>query len=265
MYWDSRVCLLVDIGTNGEIVLGSRNGMVACSAAAGPAFEGAGIRNGVSSVTGAIDRVRLMPELHYTTIGNAPATGICGSGIVDAAAEMLKAGIIDAKGKFNTERAAIPSALRDRLIKIDGRGAFLLAGEGECGAGTDIAVTQKDIRELQNAKAAIAAGIRILLREAGFRPEDVEKVYLAGGFGSYINVDNAIQIGLLPQELEGRIETVGNASGAGAVDGLISREALCETITIKSLIRYVELSYSGSFLNEYMACMKLGASADGKP
>jgi uncharacterized 2Fe-2S/4Fe-4S cluster protein (DUF4445 family) len=261
MYREECVSLLIDIGTNGEIVLGNRSGMLACSAAAGPAFEGAGIRNGVSSVRGAIDKLRLLPELRFTTIGDAPAVGLCGSGIVDAVAEMLAAGIIDGSGKFVAGPDAVSPALRERIIKIGGQNAFLLAGRIECDAGTDIAVTQKDVRELQNAKAAIAAGIRILLREAGIRPEDVEKVYLAGGFGSYINISNAIKIGLLPKELAGRIEAVGNASGAGAVEGLLSREALCETKTIKSLIRYIELSYSGAFLKEYMACMKLDAAA----
>jgi uncharacterized 2Fe-2S/4Fe-4S cluster protein (DUF4445 family) len=260
MYQAEEISLLVDIGTNGEIVLGNRDGMVACSAAAGPAFEGAGIHNGVSSVAGAIDQVRLLPELEYTTIGGTGAVGICGSGIVDAVAEMLRAGIINKSGKFiDPEDSCYEnSILRNRIIKTDGLSAFVLAKQKECDAGMDIAVTQKDVREVQNAKAAIAAGIRILSHTSGTRLEAVKKVYLAGGFGSYMNIDNAIQIGLLPEELEGRIEAVGNASGTGAAEGLISWEALWKTKTIKSLIQYIELSYSKEFLNEYMECMKLG-------
>jgi uncharacterized 2Fe-2S/4Fe-4S cluster protein (DUF4445 family) len=138
MYRNEELSLLVDIGTNGEIVLGNRDGMVACSAAAGPAFEGAGIRNGVGSIRGAIDTVRLIPAFSYTTIGNAPAKGICGSGIVDAVAELLKAGVIDGSGKFVPDPSALPpgrEALRGRLVRLDGRSAFLLAGRRKAPPG----------------------------------------------------------------------------------------------------------------------------------
>ena len=262
MHRNEENSLLIDIGTNGEIVLGNRDGMVSCSTAAGPAFEGAGIRNGVGSTNGAIDKVRLLPEVECTTIGDTRAVGICGSGIVDAVAEMLGAGIINKSGKFiidPEDSCCEESHLLRRVIKTDGHSAFILAKREECDAGTDIAVTQKDVRELQNAKAAIAAGIRMLSQASGTRLESVEKVYLAGGFGSYMNIDNAVKIGLLPKELEGRIEAVGNASGTGAVEGLLSWEALGETKTIKRLIRYIELSYSREFMKEYLDCMKLSS------
>ena len=257
MHKKEEISLLVDIGTNGEIVLGNRERMVACSAAAGPAFEGAGIRNGVSSVAGAIDKVNLHPRFEISTIGNAAAVGICGSGIVDAVAELRSANILDGKGKFVSDPSVVPSSLRNRLTEISGQRAFLLAGRDEYSTGIDIAVTQKDVRELQNAKAAIAAGIRILSETSGIPLDKVDKVYLAGGFGSYINIDNAMTIGLLPRELAGKIVSVGNAAGAGAVDGLLSRDALHEKNEIKQLIEYIELSYSKEFLRAYMDSMKL--------
>ncbi len=257
MHTSAELSLLVDIGTNGEIVLGNKDKMVACSAAAGPAFEGAGIRNGVSSVAGAIDGVRLHPEFKISTIGDVGAVGICGSGIVDAVAEMRTVGIVNERGRFNPDPSTLPSAIQERLTEISGQKAFLLANKDESLNGIEIAVTQKDVRELQNAKAAIAAGIHILSSVSGIRLDRVERVYLAGGFGSYIDVDNAMKIGLLPKELEGRIEAVGNAAGSGAVESLLSREALFEKQAIKERIEYIELSYTKEFLAEYMNCMKL--------
>ncbi|NTV89387.1 MAG: DUF4445 domain-containing protein [Clostridiales bacterium] len=270
MYQDEKISLLVDIGTNGEIVLGSSKGLYSCSAAAGPAFEGARIRNGVSSVSGAIDKVSILPGFSYTTIGGAAPVGICGSGIVDVTAGLLAAGILDENGTFDpdfvnpykpddnntpADSAASYSGLQARLTLINGQNAFLLATREESSTGDEIVITQRDVRELQNAKAAIAAGIRVLSKKSGIPLEAVEKVYLAGGFGSYMDIGNSLRIGLLPVELEGRIEAVGNAAGIGAIESLLSMEMLKKTLSIKQMVEYIELSSCKDFMDEYVDSM----------
>lgn len=258
MYEQEEISLLMDIGTNGEIALGNSKWMYLCSAAAGPAFEGANIRNGVAGISGAIDKVRFTPHFRYTTIGDTKPIGICGSGVVDIISEMLAAGIIDETGRIlDAEEldASVPEELKRRLIKIDGLNAFLIEKNAGQGFDTDIALTQKDVRELQNAKAAIAAGVRILVRQAGIRMEDIQRVFLAGGFGNYIDIDSALSIGLLPKELRGRVESIGNAAGAGAIGSLMSRKLLAGAQDIKAKMKYIELSASVDFMDEYVENM----------
>ena len=257
MYEDADISLLVDIGTNGEIVLGCRDWLLACSTAAGPAFEGANIRNGIAGVSGAIDTIKLLPELHMTTIGDKKPVGICGSGIVDAIAQLLEAGLLDETGRFADAGELSGPGLQygDRLVKIDGMKTFRLLSGTDGSTDDCIAITQKDVRELQNAKAAIAAGIRTLVKRAGIAWKDIGRVYLAGGFGSRINIDSALKIGLLPEELRERIESIGNAAGSGAVEALLSSEMLKAASLIKSQIEYIELSASKEFVEEYVECM----------
>ena len=277
MYEDEKISLLIDIGTNGEIVLGNKEWLYSCSTAAGPAFEGANIRNGVGGVTGAISAVKLkritigdairlktnadMPlgftELEITTIGGAKPIGICGSGIVDSIAGMLSAGLIDETGRLADENEAekLEESLRNRLVDVEGKRAFQLVAAAESSNASDIAITQKDIRELQNAKAAIAAGIRTLVKYAGIGFDKIDNVYLAGGFGNFIDIESAIGIGLLPSELRGRIKSIGNAAGSGAVEVLLSKEMLKVTERIKTRIKHVELSGSAEFTDEYIECM----------
>ncbi len=257
MYEDEKTSLLIDIGTNGEIVLGNKEWLFSCSTAAGPAFEGANIRNGMGGVTGAISVVKLVPELEFTTIGGAKPIGICGSGIVDSIAGMLSAGLIDETGRLADEDEAeeLKESLKTRLIELEGKRAFQLVAAAESGNSADIAITQKDIRELQNAKAAIAAGIRTLVKYAGISFDKIDQVYLAGGFGSFIDIESAIGIDLLPSELRGRIKSIGNAAGSGAVEVLLSNEMLKMTEKIKARINHVELSGSAEFTDEYVECM----------
>ncbi len=258
MYEQDDISLLMDIGTNGEIALGNSQWMYSCSAAAGPAFEGANIRNGVAGISGAIDKVAFTPDFQYTTINNAKPIGICGSGVVDMISGMLAAGVIDETGRIldATEiDASVPEELKRRLIKIDGLNAFLIEKNAGQGLDTDIAITQKDVRELQNAKAAIAAGVRILVRQAGIRMEDIKRVFLAGGFGNYIDIESALSIGLLPKELRGRVESIGNAAGAGAVGSLISKKLLGKAQDIKVKMKYIELSACNNFMDEYVENM----------
>lgn len=257
MYERPELSLLVDIGTNGEIVLGNNEFMLSCSTAAGPAFEGANIRNGVGGITGAIDSVGEAPNFKYTTIGDAEPVGICGSGIIDAIYRLVQAGVIDETGRLadEDEEKQLEDPLKQRLTDIDGSRSFIIANEDEKGVTSTIAITQKDIRELQNAKAAIAAGIDTLLKLSGKEYEDVEKVYLAGGFGSKINVESAVGIGLLPHKFSGRVEAIGNAAGAGASEGLLSSDILKLAESIKSKIKYVELSSSEYFTERYIENM----------
>ena len=251
--------LLIDIGTNGEMVLGNNKGLISCSTAAGPAFEGANIRNGVGGVAGAINTIHLEDgDIQYTTILNMPPIGICGSGIVDGLAVLLDAGIVDETGRILSPDELdleAGSKLADRLIEIDNMPAFVIAKGEETRSGEPIVITQKDVREIQLAKAAIAAGTRVLIQKMGIAMEDINCLYLAGGFGSYIDKRNAVRIGLLPKELENKIVAVGNAAGTGALLSLLSRELLNRCNNIKTMAKYVELSTTPEFQDEYVNCM----------
>ena len=250
LHQSSSISLLIDIGTNGEIVLGNNAFMYSCSSAAGPAFEGANIRNGMGSVYGAINSISLEKGLSYTTIGDAEPIGICGTGVVDAVAQLLEIGLIDETGRINHEWQSnnpVIASLSEHINNTDGQIAFHIY--------KDIYITQKDIRELQNAKAAIAAGIQVLIEQAGISYDDIENVYLAGGFGSYINKDSAIKIGLIPSQLKNKIKSVGNAAGQGARYALLSEHHLQQAVDISKRIEYIELSASKSFNDYYIDCM----------
>lgn len=250
---NKSISLLVDFGTNGEIVLGNSERLLSCSAAAGPAFEGANIKHGVGGIRGAIDSFKIDGVSKYSTIEDEKPVGICGTGLVDIVSELYKANILDETGRMETdpdELGDLDERLKSKVARIDGMASFIVADEKETENRQQIIVTQKDVRELQNAKAAIAAGIRVLAKRADIRLEDIEAVYLAGGFGSYINQESATNIGLIPQELRGRIESIGNAAGVGAIEVLLSKNSLLESEEIKNKIEYIELSASKDF-NDY--------------
>jgi len=253
MYKNSEISMLLDLGTNGEIVLGNNEFLVSCSAAAGPAFEGANIRNGMAGIPGAIDKIVIKNgKVDITTIDSKSPKGLCGSAIIDAVAELLRAGILDETGRFiDIEDLETDSAdIIDRRIKIDGQEAFLIFGNKE--SDELIAVTQKDIREVQNAKAAIAAGMKVLISEKGLKTDDIKTVYLAGGFGSFVNVRSAATIGLIPRTLEDEVVSVGNAAGAGAVLCAISCELYKKSIELADSVEYVELSSNPKFTGHFM-------------
>lgn len=255
MHLEKGITLIVDIGTNGEIVLGNEDRMYACSTAAGPAFEGANILFGTGGIEGAISEVFIANnrELGIKTIKGCKPIGVCGSGIVDAISCMLKLGIIDETGRILNRDESPQDALyfADRIVRFKGQNAFVLADANTTMYDENIIITQKDIREIQNAKAAIAAGIRILMKEAGFRVQNIQKVCLSGGFGNYMRVESAINIGLLPKELEDRVHVIGNAAGAGAVFALLSGKEYTDACLISRKINYVELSANPDFINEY--------------
>ena len=217
MHKNEGLSLLVDIGTNNEMVLGNKDFMLCCSAAAGPALEGAKIKMGMRAAPGAIDSVKINgSDISITTIGDMPPIGICGSGLVDAISELLKVGAITESGRFADEEE-LEEHLSSRFKGKKGKDfSFILAAEGEYGSNPEVGITQKDIREIQLAKGAIAAGAQILLDVAGKKLGDIKSVYLAGAFGNYIDIENAVRISILPDVPRERIHPVGNSAGAGA-------------------------------------------------
>ncbi len=240
--------LLIDIGTNGEMALGKGKTLFCCSVAAGPALEGAKIRYGMGGAPGAVNQVGLDKEgLSVGTIGNLPPVGICGSGLLDAAAVLLDAGAVDETGRLSGE-GLIPE-LAGRLIELDGQPAFLLDRE------SGVAVTQQDIRELQLAKAAFAAGIEILLKEAELTPEEIDRVVLAGSFGCALNPRSACRIGLLPQAFLQKAQAGGNTAGAGAVKVLLDDGAKARLTQIAWDAAYLELSGRTDFNDAYVEAM----------
>ena len=213
-----KLTLLVDIGTNGEMVLGNRNRMVACSTAAGPALEGANIHFGMRAAIGAIDHVRIENScLIPSVIGGTEAVGICGSGLIDAVAGALELGLLNSRGRIQRE---------DRIIPLTDR----------------VWLTQEDIRQVQLAKGAIAAGIELMAAQLGVALSDIENVYLAGAFGSYLDPSSACRIGLLPAVLEDRITAIGNAAGSGAKLLARDRNALVHAQQLTEQIKFLELA-----------------------
>ena len=216
--------MLIDIGTNGEIMLKKDGRCFACSCAAGPAFEGAHIACGTGAVAGAIDHARVENgEIVYTTIGGGEATGICGSGLIDLTAALLERGDITPMGRMTGD------------VRLSER----------------VYLARSDIREVQLAKAAIASGIRILAEQAGAALADIEKVYLAGGFGNFIGLDSACRIGLLPAALRAKIVPVGNAAGSGSVRLLVSEQARRRAEALRQATRCVELAATPDFNDVY--------------
>jgi len=249
MLHKNKISLLLDIGTNGEIVLGNKKRLISCSTAAGPAFEGANIRFGTGGISGAIDDLKIKDgEVVYTTIDNKAPIGICGSGIVTVVAALLDNDIIDETGRFYDEdEFNIPDSLLERVVEFDNMVAFKITD--------DIFITQKDIREIQNAKASFAAGVITLVKRYGIEYEDISELYLAGGFGNYIDIDGAITIGLLPKQLKDKVIPSGNTAGTGATMCLLSSAKMKRIESISKQIEYIELSKDPSFTDQYIECM----------
>ena len=242
--------LAIDIGTNGEMVLGSSKKLVSCSTAAGPAFEGAQISSGMRGASCAIDHVSFDKTFIYTVIGNEKPKGICGSGLLDIIAGLVEFGMINKRGKLlSPEQFTNPAAkaFEKHIISYDGANAFLVAAESETSHGRPIMVTQDDITALQLAKGSIAAGIKILMDECSISTEDISEVLLAGAFGNYMDPHSACMIGLIPRELEDRIKLVGNAAGTGAKLALLSRSEYEHSDAIATSVKYIELAAQQSF------------------
>lgn len=252
--------LFVDIGTNGEIVLLADGRLSAASTAAGPAFEGARISCGTRGCAGAIEKVVVDDgRLQINVIGNVRPTGLCGSGLIDVAAELLRHGIVTPQGRL-LSRDQLPAGvlpdLVERIVSHDGKAAFLLASETETADARSIVLTQRDIRELQLATGAIRAGIVILLRRAGLEPNDLDRVLMGGGFGNFIRRSNAQRIGLLPCQIEHRrIRYMGNTSLAGAQLAALSRRARETAEELARRTEHVDLSSDAEFHSEFAEAM----------
>lgn len=249
--------LVVDIGTNGEIVLAIDGKMLACSTAAGPALEGAHIKFGMRAMPGAIEGVTFDGKISLKVIGDASPIGICGSGLLQAAQVLRNIGVVSPSGKMisreEAEKTGLDSSIFERLGKDENGNFFLLSlSEDKREA---VRIYQLDIRELQLAKGAIRTGIEILMKEAGITAEDIEQVLLAGAFGNYLDKESALGIGLLPKVSPERIISVGNAAGTGARMALISEPLLKKTYDISKEVRHIELSGCSDFHEMFIEYM----------
>ncbi len=253
---DARTRLFIDIGTNCEIVLGNRDWLLATAAPAGPAFEGAAIRCGMRAADGAIEVVTMTPDgLELKVIGDTEPAGLCGSGLVDAVTGLVRLGLLDSSGRLvPQERAAdLAPGLADRLTQLGAERVFVLSWLGEPGnVSRSVYLSQRDVRELQFAKAAIATGWRILLEEAGLEPGDIQQVLLAGSFGSYLSPANAIRIGLVPEIPVLRVVSAGNVAGEGAKMALLSVRERAGGLALLEEVRYVELSDRTDFNDRFI-------------
>ncbi len=251
---DFRV--LVDIGTNGEVIMGRKGKLMACSAPAGPALEGAQIKHGMRGAIGAIEKVHIGEAVTCETIGGAPATGICGSGLIDAAASLLKAGVLLTSGRFRTrDDKSLPAALAARLLGSGGKSEFALVLAQESGNDTDITLTQEDIRQLQLAKGAIYSGVLMLQRIMKVPIDEIAELQLAGGFGNYINTESAVAIHLLPSIPLEKITYVGNAALMGAEIALISETERKRADVLAKEIEHVSLAAHPEFQDIFIEAM----------
>jgi uncharacterized 2Fe-2S/4Fe-4S cluster protein (DUF4445 family) len=252
---DKRLRLFIDIGTNCEIVLGNGERLMSTAAPAGPAFEAASIRCGMRAAPGAIEVVSITDDgITLQVIGDVAPTGICGSGLVDVIAELARTGLLDSSGRFlSPERIAeLRPDLADRFVERDGERLFILATAEESGEGNDIFLSQRDVRELQFAKAAISTGWKLLLEEFGVEESEIQQVLLAGSFGTYLSARSAIGIGLVPQIPVMRIVSAGNVAGEGAKMALLSDSERHGAHALLEEIHYVELSDRTDFNDRFV-------------
>ena len=253
---DKRLRLFIDVGTNCEIILGDGERILATAAPAGPAFEAASIKCGVRAAAGAIETVKIKDgQLVIGTIEDTPAIGICGSGLVDACAVLVELGLLDKSGRFVPEELAktIAPQLSDRLTMLNGERIFVLTWGNKIGNPSDaIFLSQRDVRELQFAKAAIATGWSLLVEEFGIAENDIQQVLLAGSFGSYLSPASAIKIGLVPKISVLRIISAGNVAGEGAKMVLLSAQERNGADALLEQIDYVELSDRADFNDKFV-------------
>jgi uncharacterized 2Fe-2S/4Fe-4S cluster protein (DUF4445 family) len=246
IYQKEEACILIDIGTNGEIVLGCRDYLVACAASAGPAFEGSGVTSGMRASSGAIQRISIHKNdfsVKYSTIQDKLPRGICGSGYIDLLSEMLESGIIDKRGKIN--------AVGKRIRATDNGKEFVVCFKEEIQASADIVINEADIENLKRSKGAIYSATSILVKHLGLEFSRISKFYIAGGFGTYLDIEKAIKIGLLPDLERSKFIFIGNSSLAGSREILLSSQAMEEADKLASKITYLELSVEPGYMEEY--------------
>jgi uncharacterized 2Fe-2S/4Fe-4S cluster protein (DUF4445 family) len=248
---EKDLSILIDIGTNGEVVLGNREFLISASASAGPAFEGSGASSGIRASTGAIQKVRINPssfQVTYETIAKVKPRGICGSGYIDLIAQMLNVGLLDKNGKIKP--------VKNKRIRDNDFGRELVVAfkeDSECSC--DIVISEADIENIKRSKAAIYSAASVLVKHLGIDFSKIKKIFIAGGFGTYIDVNNAITIGLLPDLNRERFIFVGNSSLAGARAILLSYDAMKKADEIAQKATYFELSVEPNYMDEYMAAL----------
>jgi len=248
IYRLNELSMCIDIGTNTEIMLGDERKLMACSCASGPAFEGAHIKHGMRAATGAIERIFIDPEsleVTYKTIEDAKPRGLCGSAIVDVIAEMLKAKVIDHSGKVNTELKSARLRVKEMVPEL------VIAWGNETEGGNDIAVTQRDVREIQLAKAAIYTGASILMKKMGVTASGIKHIFIAGAFGTYVDPRSAKVIGMYPDVPLDRVKFAGNTAGSGARMTLKSVKARKLAEEIRAKVEYLELGADPEFEGEF--------------
>jgi uncharacterized 2Fe-2S/4Fe-4S cluster protein (DUF4445 family) len=249
-----EINLFIDIGTNGEIVLGNNSFLMACACSAGPAFEGSGIECGMRASTGAIEKVQVDPATgvaRYATVGNVPPRGVCGSGMIDLVAQLFLTGWIDAAGKFDRTR---PSA----AIRSEGRRAsYSLAAAGESGAGKPIVVTEIDIENILRTKASIYAACALMLSQVELRFEDLCHIYIAGGFGRFLDLENAKVIGLIPDLPRERFRYIGNSSLMGSYMVVVSQDYRQRQLELARRMTYLELNSDPAYMEQYTGALFL--------
>jgi uncharacterized 2Fe-2S/4Fe-4S cluster protein (DUF4445 family) len=268
-YRQDEMALVIDIGTNGELVMGNRNILISSSCATGPALEGAHIKFGMRAAPGAIERIKIHPEtmdVDFKVIGQEQwnselkirrAKGICGSGIIDGMAELFRVGIIDKSGRFIKES---PSP---RLRITNEKREFVIAWKEETSIGKEITITQQDVRSVQLAKGALYAGAKLMMKRLGI--EMLDKVILAGAFGSYIDPKEAMILGMFPDCDLKKVFAVGNAAGDGARIALLDRDKRAEADKIAREVEYIELTIEAEFQNEFMEAMQIPHMTDPFP
>ena len=249
--------LAIDIGTNGEVMLATKDGILTASTAAGPAFEGGRIKFGMRATKGAISSFQATPSVDYTVIGSSVARGICGSGLVDLVAELFRVGVLDRKGRMllPSETGSSLAAELAQRVRVRGEEREFVVSRNE---ETEITLAQQDVRELQLAKGAIRAGIELLMKEADVNTGDIQEVLLSGVFGNYINREKAVILGLIPPFPLERIHFIGNGAMDGALRALLNLEERRRADEISAQVHHVELSGRADFEETFLRCLELG-------
>ena len=257
LYQTDSPRLAIDIGTNGEVMLATRDGVFTASTAAGPAFEGGRIKYGMRAVRGAVSSFQAIPSLDYTVIGGVAPRGICGSGLIDLVAELFRAGVLDRKGRMLLPSEAGPSLAAELAPRVRARGEdreFVIFQDGEA----EVTLTQQDVRELQLAKGAMRAGIELLMKEAGINAGDIRETLLSGVFGNYIDREKAVTLGLIPPIPLERIHFIGNGAMDGALRALINLEERTRADEVSVQVRHIELSGRPDFEETFLRHLALG-------
>ncbi len=251
VFRSDKLTLYIDVGTNGEIVLGGSKWLLGCSCSAGPAFEGGSIKHGMRAAAGAVEQVRINPETFepmILTVGQARPRGICGSGLIDTMAEMFRAGVINSKGRFNTDLDTPRVRGQDSL-------EYVLVWAEDAGIDRDLVVTEGDLDNLLRAKAAVFAGITTLMKAVGVLIQDIDEMFIAGGFGRFLELDKAVTIGMLPEIAPEKVKFIGNGSLLGCRLMLLSRDTRANALQVSRKITYLELSRDTSFMEQYVSAL----------